>query len=432
MSANSNVSYKSKNSLRFAGDVTIDRVVLVTSRGGYQEIQGQMLQLQIFEDLFSPFMTGIISVKDTLDLSNVLPLIGEEYLELRVSTPTMPGAKIDARFHVYKMADKVQIGDRAAGYELYFMSVESLVDINKKNSKVYSGKISDIAPIFVKDKNDGLETDKKFFVEETRNSIKYISNFWSPIKNISFLSDNAISQSQSPSYLFFENRDGYNFTSLELLYDGQVFQNFIYDRYTRDTFPLGGNILNTDEDYKRISEYELPVSYDYLDRVRSGMMSSRLMSYDSTKKTYTARNYSALSRFDSQKHLNGNPLFSTKATYRSNARQFIYPRAFETFTSFGDTTNARIVQERISFLAMAEANRLTIRVAGRLDYTVGKVVSVTMNKLQPFTKKESVDEVLDKVNSGKYLIAAINHTITIQGHECTLELIKDSSMKDFN
>lgn len=428
----SNIDYKDKNSLRFAGDVSIDRVVLVTSRGAYQEIQGQVLQIQIFEDLFSPFITGILSLKDTLDLTNVLPLIGEEFLELRVSTPTLHGAKIDGKFHVYKMADKIVVGDRAAGYELYFMSVESLVDTNKKASKVYSGKISDIVPTFIKDPMDGLESTKKLLVEETRNSIKYISNFWSPVKNITFLTENAISQSQSPSYLFFENRDGFNFKSLELLYDGKVFQQFIFDKYTRDEFPMGGNVLNIDEDFKRISEYELPVSYDYLDRLRSGMMSSRLMSYDSTKKTYTVRNYSASSRFESQKHLNPHPLFSTKATFRSNARQFIYPRAFETFTSFGDTTNARIVQERNSFIKMAEANKMTIRVAGRLDYTVGRVVTVTMNKMQPIRQRESQKDIIDKVNSGKYLISAINHIITSQGHECTVELIKDSSMATFN
>jgi hypothetical protein len=424
----SNVEYKDKNSLRFAGDVNIERAVIVTSQGGYQDIQGQVLQIQVFEDIFSPFITGIISLKDTLDLSNVLPLIGEELLELRITTPQI-NAKIEGKFHVYKMADKITVGDRAAAYELYFISYEALVDTNKKNSKVYSGKISDIVPTFVMDKMDGLESTKKFLVEETRNSIKYISNFWSPVKNLTFLADNGISQSQSPSYLFFENRDGFNFKSLELLYDGIVFQEFLYDKYTRDQFPLGGNILNVAEDYKRIAEYELPISYDYMDRLRSGMMSSKLMSYDSTKKTYTVRNYNALSRFDAQKHLNPNPLFSTKATHRSNARQILYPRAFETFTSFGDTTNARIVQERVSFLKMAESNKMTIRVAGRLDYTVGKVVKVTMTKLQPFRSSESQADMIDKINSGKYLISAINHVITIQGHECAIELIKDSSIK---
>ena len=125
-------------------------------------------------------------------------------------------------------------------------------------------------------------------------------------------------------------------------------------------------------------------------------------------------------------------MFSPNATYRSNARQFIYPRAFETFTSFGDTTNARIVQERISVLAMAEANKISLDVAGRLDYTVGKVVTLTMNKRQPITKRDTSDETLDKVNSGRYLISAINHVITTQGHTCQMELIQDSTIKKHN
>lgn len=425
-------TYQSKNSLRFAGDVTIDRLVITTSRNVYQDITGQVLQVQLFEDIFSPFLTGTLVLKDTLDLTNVLPFIGEEYLEMRISTPTLESGNIVGKFHVYKMTDKVQLGDRSAAYELNFISIEALVDTNKKNSKVYSGKISDIVNTFVKDKLEGLESNKKFLIETTRNSIKYISTFWSPVKNLTFLSDNAISESQSPSFLFFENRDGFNFKSLERLYKGKVVQEFVYDRYSRDKFPLGGNSLNIMEDYKRIAEYDIPVAYDYMDRVRSGMLSSRLLSYDSTKKTYTVRNYSANSRFSSQGHLNDNALFSDKAPSRPNSRMIVYPRAYETFTSFGDTTNAKIVQERISFLKMAEGQRLTIRVAGRCDYTVGQVVSVYMTKMQPVSPHEQQDELIDKINSGKYLIAAINHTISPEGHECGMELIKDSYVKKVN
>ena len=81
---------------------------------------------------------------------------------------------------------------------------------------------------------------------------------------------------------------------------------------------------------------------------------------------------------------------------------------------------------------MAEANKISLDVAGRLDYTVGKVVTLTMNKRQPITKRDTSDETLDKVNSGRYLISAINHVITTQGHTCQMELIKDSTIKKHN
>lgn len=424
------MSFNAKNALRFAGDVNIDKAVIVTSKGVFQDVTGQTIQIQIFEDLFSPFISGSLILKDALDLTNVLPLIGEEYLQLTVSTPTLQNGSISGTFHIYKMSDKAQVGDRATAYELNFISVESLVDINKKISKVFSGKISDIAGSLALDKQDGFESSKKFNIEPTRNSIKYISNFWSPLKNFQYMADNSISESQSPSFLFFENRDGFNFRSLEALYSGEVKQTFTYDRYTRDNFPLGGNSLNILEDYKRVDYVIVDRSYDFMDRIRSGMLGSKLISYDSTKKSYTAKNYSAINRFNSQIHLNPNPLFTDSAVVRSFSKVITYPRAFETFTSFGDTTNARILQERISFLKMAEAQKVQIHAPGRCDYTVGMVVSLLLYQSKPLRRSDTIDEMTDKILSGKYLVSAINHTISPEGHECTLELVKDSYIKE--
>lgn len=423
------MNFNPKNTLRFAGDVNIDSVLITTPKGVYQNVTGQILAINIFEDIFSPFITGSLVLKESYDFSNLFPLVGEEVLDLVVTTPQIPNGKISGRFHIYKMSNKTQVGDKTTMYELNFISIESLIDMNKKISKVYSGKISDLIVPFINDQVDGLESKKQFVIENTRNSIKYISNFWSPIKNLTFLSDNAISETQSPSFLFFENRDGFNFRSLENLYKGNVIQKFVRDRYTRDNFPLGGNALNITEDYKRIVDYTVVDSYDYVDRLRSGMLSSKLMSYDSTKKTYTVKNYSASSRFSSQIHLNPHPVFSESPISRAVSKVFLYPRAYETFTSFGDTTNSRIIQERTSFLKMAEAQKLNITVPGRCDYTVGQVVELYLTKNQPVRKNELQDEITDKILSGKYLIAAINHSIKHSGHDCMIELVKDSSMK---
>jgi hypothetical protein len=201
------------------------------------------------------------------------------------------------------------------------------------------------------------------------------------------------------------------------------------DKYSRDSFPQGGNTLNIMEDYKRIGEIDFIESYDYMDRLSGGMYTSKLISYDSTKKTYTVKNFDIKKKFAKQNHLNEYPLFSEKAIGRSNAKHILFPRAFETFTSFGDTTNARVVQERISFLKMAEAQKINITVAGRCDYTVGQIAEVTLYKKQPMQKKDRNEDLIDTVNSGKYLVSAINHQISVDGHTCYIELIKDSMKK---
>jgi hypothetical protein len=130
--------------------------------------------------------------------------------------------------------------------------------------------------------------------------------------------------------------------------------------------------------------------------------------------------------FDKQKHLNPNPINSKKAIWRSNAMIFNMTKYHSNFTGFGDATNTKYIQERYSLMKLAEANKLQITVPGRTDYTVGQVVEVQLNRIEPFSKKET--ETDDLMFSGRYIVAAINHYVDRERHECSLELIKESSL----
>jgi hypothetical protein len=81
-------------------------------------------------------------------------------------------------------------------------------------------------------------------------------------------------------------------------------------------------------------------------------------------------------------------------------------------------------------MKLAEANKLQITVPGRADYTVGQKVNVTLNKIQPFDPKEG--DITDKMFSGNYIIAAINHYIDRTNHECHIELIKETLQYNLN
>jgi hypothetical protein len=416
--------------LRFAGDVSIDKVKIITAKGFYQDVGAQVINVQFYEDLFAPFITGSLILKDSLDLVNLFPFIGEEYLELEISTPTLDKNNIKGKYYIYKMTNREMSGDKSVVYQLHFISVEAVVDLNKKTSRVFGDKISKMIEPFIKDKTFGLESDKKVFIEDTLNNTKYISNYWTPIENIMYLADTAINTNRSPSYVFFENRDGFYFISLERLYTNAVFQDFVYDKYTRDDRPGGGSIRNPEKDYKRILEISIPTAFDYMDRIRSGMLSSRQVSYDVTKKTYSAKNYNMFQRFEQQKHLNKYPINSDRSIFRAASRIITYPKNFGNFNGFGDVTNAKSNQERISLLKLAEANKINITVPGRCDYTVGQKIKLDLKRIEPLSKKDG--DTTDKMFSGNYIIAAINHYVDREKHECYMEIIKESSMMDMN
>lgn len=411
-------------SLKFAGDVSIDKVKIITSNGFYQDIAAQVINIQYYEDLFSPFISGSLIVKDSLDLVNLFPFVGEEFVELEITTPALQKGAIKGRYYIYKLSDRELIGDNVVVYQLHFISVEAVIDLNKKISKVFTGNVANTIKSIVSDKTDGLQSTKTVYAEETTRDAKFISNFWSPVKCINHLTELAVNRNSSPSYVFFENRDGFYFVSLDSLYASDVYQDFTYDKYTRDDLGNGKTVRNPQEDFKRITSLSIPVGFDYMDRIRSGTFASKSISYDLTNKKYNVRNYNMFERFNKQNHLNKYAIASDRAIFRSNSLLVNYPRALNTFGGFGDTTNYKTFQERISLLKQAESNKIEITVPGRTDYTVGQKMSVTLNKVEPVSKNDT--DTMDKMFSGFYIVSAINHYITRESHECNMELIKDS------
>ena len=415
---------QAKQTLRFAGDVSVGRVRVISQSGFYQDIANQIIGIQIFEDLLSPFITGTLVIKDSLDLINLFPFVGEEYVELDIKTPTLKTGNISGKFYIYKMTDREMIKDKQVVYQLHFTSQDALIDLNKSISKTFTGKVSDIAKTLLTDKVNGIQSTKKNMVEETSNATKYTSNFWSPIKNLLYLTEQASSKNYSPSYIFFENRDGYNFVSLDFLYKQPIVANFKYDNYVRDDRPMGGSVKNVEEDYKRIIGIKIPTGIDYIDRITSGVYGSRMYTHDIASKKIASNNFDMLKNAKKHNRLNEFPPASKKVIYRYSSTVMFKPKYYNNFSNFGDVTNTGQVQERMSLLKQAESTKIQIVVPGRCDYTVGRKVNVKLNKIEPLNKNDK--NTTDNMFSGNYIISAINHFITKEKHECTLELIKDS------
>ncbi len=411
--------------LRFAGDVNIDKVLVVTSSGFGQDISAQVVNIEYFENILSPFISGVLTVRESLDLVNLFPFAGEEFVEIEVSTPSLDVSTIKGRYYIYKLSERELLGDRNVVYRLHFISTEAVVDMNKKVSKVHTGNISEIVESLLKDKTNGLQTTKQVRIDPTSRTMKFISNYWSPIECVKYLTEHATNKDNNPNYVFFENRDGFYFISLDTLYKNEVKQEFLFDKYTRDIVDSkGASTRNTQEDFKRILDMSIPVGFDYIDRIKNGTLASRLISWDMTRKQYNVRLYNYKDNFSKKVHLNEFPLASDRAIAKSASTIFTVPRMTDVWQGFGDLSNYKIIQERNSLMMLSSQSSIKISVPGRTDYTAGQKVKVTLNKIEPVSKNDSDTE--DKMFSGNYIIAAINHYVNREMHTCHMELIKDS------
>jgi hypothetical protein len=420
--------------IRFAGDVNIDKIEIISLNGFSQEVTNQVIAIEIYEDIWSPFISGVLAFKESIDFINLFPFIGEEYVNVKIHTPSFTGKDkvIDDQFYCFKVNNREMAADHNMIYELHFISREAVVDLNKKVSKSYEGKVSDIAKQIITDTTYGLESKKTPIIEDTPNGVKFISNFWSPVKALNYAAGNATNKNGASSYIFYENRNGLNFVSMELLYQQKPLQDFVYDGWMRDYRPDGSSIRNIDKEYKRILEIRIPEIYDYIERSKSGMFSSKMISWDQTTKKYVAKNFDMLTDFPQDKHLNKYPVTSNKNIRRSNAMLINYTKYYNNFNNYTDVTNAKTLQKRISTLEQAEANKVEISVPGRTDYTVGSLVSLQLYKFRPVESTDTDNDTIDKMFSGNYIVAAINHSIDRDMHECHMELIKDSYLIDLN
>ena len=421
--------------IRFAGEVKIRKAMITTPSGQTQNIIGQVAGIDIFEDIFSPFITGHIIIKDSLDLVNLLALNGQDILDLEIETPSLESdTAIRAKYILYKMSDKEVLGDKNVVYTLHFMSIEALVSLNKKVSRSYKGNIGETVQDILTDEIDGLETSKQVYIETTANTHQHVSNWWTPLQNIQYLVQRAVNENEAP-YTFFENRDGFFFISLESMYDARTYQEFVHDKYTRDEYGDGSkDVKNISEDYKRIIDMKIDVAYDFIKRIKTGMFGSRQITYDLFTKKYTVKDFVTADEFENLINLNQNIGIARNGVARPIAAQMVHIKTSNTFTEYtdndGDTSNYTTIQKREALMNMAKLNCITITVPGRVDYSAGQKVNITVPKMNPLAKDD--EDPNDNRWSGNYIVAAVNHSITRRRHECTMELISDTLQMSVN
>ena len=419
--------------LKRAGDIELESVEIFTSKQAEPiDITFQVVGIEIYEELLlGCFTSGKIILNDAQDLTTFLPFIGQEKVKIKAFTPGAPPEEaLNHTYQIYKIDNKSRTAKRAQSYVIHFISEEAITDLNTKISRAYQGDVSSIVEEILT-KEDGLNSKKTIDFEPTINKTKFISNFWNPMKCVQYACKTAVNGNDSPSYVFYETRRSLNFGSLDTLYDQPQVQDFIWDNYTAKILhgEGGGSVKNPTEDYRRIYDYNQPISFDYIDNLESGMYGSTISYYDILSHQIVNNEYTAT--WDGKsKHLNKFPLWTDKLIAQPKARLIYGKQYYNNFDGYdASTANTKIIQQWTSLMAQAEGYKCRINVPGKLSYSVGQKVMLTIPKNKEHTRKDP-EENIDKLQSGYYLISSLVHLINGTDHTCNMELIKDSYMID--
>ena len=311
-------SYES-NKFQFPGEFRCSEVALISLSGNIAGIKSSITELNIYESLTNNFITGDVTFVDTANLLDEMPITGAEYLDFKIRTPIKSMYRDDddkggydftnRRMAVYKILNKTQLSGGTTQVTLGFISPEAIRNQNVRISRAFDGPYDKaVADIFKKEY--GLNSKRKFYLQETKNNFKFVAPNKRPVDVINMIASRAEpKRSALPGYLFYENGQGFHFRSLDSFFfpvaEGftpipEMFEFFCTDEPVQNTMPKNETPLRQ---LRFAKSYKLDKYVDLIRMQRSGAFASQLISYDAYNKTFSKHNHNYLDDFVRVPHL---------------------------------------------------------------------------------------------------------------------------------
>jgi len=459
----------SEPSLDKAGSVSIERLLLLNNIGDGRDLYNgnYLVELNIREDIFSNFMSGEITISDSENLINEMPIRGEELLYVKLKTPTFENEYIEKIFKVYGIQDRI-VQEQKQVYTLKFVSIEAFLDVNLPIFKAFEDKIGNVVNnVFVeflsttnvidlKD-NQWIEADSSACIihpkidEENfgpENNVRFVSPGWTPMKIINWLASKSIppGKLEACNYLFFESNKFFYFTTLEYLFLQAQRNNAYIGPYYVSPSNIRNSDINGDtqgpniiREMVLINDLVQPKAIDLFKNYMTGYLSNRLINLDFTYKKYNRIDYDHVEQWGNYVHVDNlsvpffNPENKDPDLIVRNPASHIsfYPSQSLLFAGKQkikknyDQYIGEIHGNRLSNMLELDNLRLEIVISGRTDIEVGSIMYISFPNPKPADEGDTVADREDTLFSGNYLVSAINHKITILEHKMICEVLKD-------
>ena len=153
--------------LQNAGEFEIQKIQLLTSEGIVIDLMDSVVELVITEAINQKSIVGYIALQDNVSLTNIAPIIGQEYLILKIATPSIidKNSIIDFTenvFHINKIDQRAPAGASSSVNVLQFTTAEIIHNQRTLVSRSLKGTHSDIVTKLMQ--ND-LQCNQRLFIE---------------------------------------------------------------------------------------------------------------------------------------------------------------------------------------------------------------------------------------------------------------------------
>lgn len=403
-----------------ASKIEIQNITISSFDGNSFDISDLVVELNIFEDLFSNTLSASIIMTDSSGVLSNLPVIGQEMIQLVFKTP-FTNLKL-VKFLVYKVEDVILVNQHTSSYILHCISSEAVQNSLTSVSKYYQGTASQIVQNCFA---DFIKTEKKLNVEGSKITTEVIVPYWSPFYFFNWIAARTVPrQGTQPSYVFYETmKDGFNFKSIESMLSKKSVTKWI----RRNTSIDINDQFRIDKERASIIDFKIVEAYNMIDHCIDGLVGTKVFVKDLLSKSMETLKYNYLDDFDKTKHASKHPMIPSKNAFGMKySGKYTEPKiVFGHQQLFGgnDPDNYIVwVNRRKSFIEQISAQILQLTMNGDTEITIGDMVDIEIPDNLPVGAKSINNSLL----SGKYLISSIRHIIKGNNHIMSVEAIKES------
>ena len=448
----------SKDSTR-AGNIREFELFQAKQEGGEGiDASDGVVDIKYYEDVLSNSvsLTAIITESgesDKKSFGNVgildgLPIRGGEPSHIVIEDHDGHKLKFkgDNKLYVNRVRNVIA-GTQKDVYSIDFTSRELFANEQCRVCRRYDGKISENVKKILTEATSadvGIKTKKKVKVDETAINYNFIGNDRKPFYVCTWLASKSIPAKAgkiggSAGYLFYETHDGFNFRSIDALFDQKRKGNYIF--------------TNTDDnprEYKgKILSYEIDRDIDLQSNLTAGTYSNRTLFFDFYAFNYKVRNYSIDESGAADNNegagSKGKLVHAGKDDLDSVADEFRLPisRVMNRVLDVGTLPPGKDIEEQLKnwknspFDPTYDATKtmvqsvmrynqmflvkINIMIAGDFSLRAGDMIYCEFPKLstEPNTRP-------NKVSGGLYMIASLCHNITPRETYTSLTLVRDT------
>lgn len=393
------------------------------------------------EDIWSPTTSISMLITNTQGWLNKLPIRGGERVNLIIEQEAT-GERLEFTdtkntHYIYKVyASSTE--DTREVFLIELAPVELFTNETSRVLKRYpdtESKVQTIGKSVDQILTDVLKTKKNKTIEDTSNSYSFYGNnrkpftviTWLMKKSIPYLTQNA-KTAGSAGFMFYENKRGYNFRSIDFLLSGLNPGSSDKIQFERYSVSRATEYASTATNYRVLNTPTFEKNVDVFKNMMIGMYSSVNYFFDINKRIPSAINYKLSDSYSIMKHTSGSNEKPKLLNNLEDSPSRVMVKILDNYNMEGIVPSdiTRDYKEFYQSQSIARYNLafsqvLNITVPLNMKLAVGDVIYLNIGVIESKDVKDK-----DQLKSGLYLIQSLSHQFEgIEGYT-GLKLVRDS------